>query len=81
MNIIIYLVLEQSYIDMELVRARKEEQAHTQEPSQTTPTNTGAKDPSFEMSSGGIMETRIGSVGVAMNGRLPLLSETNAHMY
>lgn len=71
-----------TYVSVDVVRARKTDQlAHHLEQPQTTPTNKGIKDPKYGMLSGGIMETRIGTVGVAMTGRLPLLPDNSAQMY
>ncbi len=78
--------------ELDAVRAKKVEERdrrfgkgrghHTQ----ATPTNNSARMQghfNFDagMSSGGLMETRIGEVGMSRDGRFPSIPEAAAHMY
>ncbi len=77
-----------SYAELNAIRAKKAEerarrlQGKQGQPPSATPTNgrqqNGVQLPALgDLSSGGIMETRIGAVG----GGLPAVPEASAHMY
>ncbi len=75
-----------SYTELDVIRAKKaEERAKQQQqgqPASATPIGKGFQLPPLGgLSSGGIMETRIGAVGVARGGGLPNMPEASAHMY
>lgn len=80
----ISLTGDYSYAELDAIRAKKAEerarrlQGKQTQPPTATPTNGGLQLPSLGgLSSGGIMETRIGAVG----GGLPSVPEASAHMY
>lgn len=75
-----------TYAELDSIRAKKAEQRARRLAGQgqrnATPTK-GHQGNFYSpgVSSGGLMETRIGAVGVARSGGLPTVPEPSAHMY
>lgn len=74
-----------SYAELDAIRAKKAQERAKRLGGQGQPKATPPKgnvySQSAGVSQGGLMETRIGAVGMARNGGLPSVPEASAHMY